>query len=469
MLSRVDGELRQCFLVLVQRLREYRVVLHQLASCFSHGMLFITCSKRILGSSSAFCHLICNLCLRACIPGGQNAQATCYINADMETTTGQYRNGMLLRAAVVAVMMFAAVGAGAQMEAPSGLVTFTNFGVRTYWWGLVPTGGDFSVLYNGFRLIPGLDTIVEDDLGAGYETDNFYRNPNGSPYFGPSRSGSPVLFDRLEILEGIGVRQGIVWDQTRNCNLVEGFLFYRLHYDKAYAGSGSLISQSGLPDRDQILSNSLIVGISASTLVKDKVHKTWNGMYGEASVQWGPSFLLNGIGNADFYRFNATFKGFQTLYTSPATGDFNFLSVYVGDFVSVDYAGGSSIPWYVQESTGGLQPRATVDDWVRGFETGAYGTTFKAVNNFDIRFQGPAMIWPSVAPGAYVFTDAGYYNGFVGDPTNTAGGVLASVGAGGYLDVFDAANVTGYLAFPVYGHRIDNASWVISFHFHLAF
>ena len=69
------------------------------------------------------------------------------------------------------------------MEAPEGIFTLTNFGVQTYWWGIVPTGGDFSVLYNGFKIVPGLDTIIEDDLGAGYETDNYYRYPNGSLYF----------------------------------------------------------------------------------------------------------------------------------------------------------------------------------------------------------------------------------------------------------------------------------------------
>ena len=359
--------------------------------------------------------------------------------------------------------------ANAQMAAPSGTWTLANFGVRTYWWGLVPTGGDFSILYDGIKLFPGLDTIMETDLGAGYEVDNYYRNPDNTPYFGPSGDGSPVLFDRLEILSGLGIRQGILWDQARSRNLLEGFVFYRLHFDKNYASSNSLISQSALPDRGQILSNSLIAGLSASTVVEDDVHKTWDGLYGEVSVQWGPSFFLNGIGNADFFRLNVKFKGFKTLYSAPETGKWNFFSVYLGDFISLDYAGGSSIPFYVQESTGGLAPRATTDDWVRGFETGSYGTMLKAVNNFDIRFQGPAVMWPSVVPGLYVFSDQGYYSGFSGDPSGTPGGVLASVGVGGYLDFFDLTNLTGYLAFPVYGHRIDGASWVISFHFHLGF
>jgi hypothetical protein len=387
----------------------------------------------------------------------------------METLTNMIK---ACRSVIIAgAILLASVAASAQMEAPEGVWTFTNFGVRAYWWGIVPTGGDFSILYNGFRLLPGLDTIVENDAGAGYETDNFYRKPDGGLYFGPSGDGSPVLYDRLEILEGLGIRQGILWDKSRNRNLLEGFLFYRLHYDwnNPSSGTSPLLFQSGLPDADQILSNSLIAGVSISTIDKDKVHKTMNGLYGEVSVQWGPSFFFNSIGKADFFRLNATAKGFGTLYAAPEKGDANFFSIYLGDFVSVDYTGGSSIPVYVQESTGGLAPRATTDDWVRGFETGSYGTTFKAANNFDIRFQGPAIIWPSVVPGMYLFSDAGYYNGFSGDPANTAGGFLASVGAGGYLDFFDLTNLTGYLAFPVVGKRVDGASWVISFHFNLDF
>jgi hypothetical protein len=369
-------------------------------------------------------------------------------------------------------MLALTAAASAQMAMPTGVLTFTNFNVRAYWWGIVPSGGDFSTLYNGFKIFPELDTIIENDFGAGYETDNFYRKPGGYLYFGPSGTGSPVPYDRFELLESLGIRQGILWDKSRNRNLLEAFLFYRLHYDWNNQSSGSsplLFQPSGPPDADQILSNSVIAGFSISTLVKDKVHKTKNGLYGEISAEWGPSLLFNSIGQADFFRLNATFKGFGTLLTSPQRGDFNFFSVYVGDFVSVDYAGGSSIPVYVQESTGGLWPRTTTDDWVRGFETGSYGTTFKAVNNFDIRFLGPAAIWPSIVPGAYIFTDAGYYNGFYGDPANTAPGVLASVGAGGFLDVFDLTNLTGYLAIPVVGKRIDGASWVISFHFDLLY
>jgi hypothetical protein len=376
-----------------------------------------------------------------------------------------------LRITLAAFMAFSSAALHAQMESPSGAWGLANFDLRTYWWGIVPTGGDFSALYKGLRLVPGLDTILENDLGAGYESDNYYRNADGSLYWGPSGGGSPVLFDRLEILEGIGIRQGILFDQGRDRNLLEGFLFYRIHYDRNFptAGATQLIFQSALPDRNQILSNSLIAGLSASTLVKDDVHKTRDGLYGEASIQWGPRFLFNSIGNADFFRLNANLKAFRTLFAAPEKGSSNLFSLYVGDFASVDYVGGASIPFYVQESTGGLSPDATTDDWVRGFETGSYGAVFRIVNKLDIRAQGPAVFWPSLVPGAYLFADAGYYRGFYGDPANTPGGFLASAGVGGYLDFFDLANVTGYMAFPLVGRRVDRASFAISFHFTLDF
>ena len=118
------------------------------------------------------------------------------------------RSGFLGRSAAVLLAAGATflgpVQLHAQMAAPSGVWTLTGFDVRTYWWGIVPTGGDFVALYNGIHLFPGLDTIFENDFGAGYEADNFYRNPDGSPYWGPTGSGSPVLFDRLEVLEGAG-------------------------------------------------------------------------------------------------------------------------------------------------------------------------------------------------------------------------------------------------------------------------
>jgi hypothetical protein len=376
--------------------------------------------------------------------------------------------GAALPIIVAAFLATSSAALHAQMEAPSGAWGLANLGIRTYWWGIVPTGGDFSVLYKGLRLVPGLDTILENDLGAGYESDNYYRNPDGSPYWGPSGSGSPVVFDRLEILEGIGIRQGILFDKGRDRNLLEGFLFYRMHFDRNY-GTTQLVFQSGLPDQNRILSNSLIAGLSASTLEKDEVHKTRDGLYGEASIQWGPRFLFNSIGNADFFRLNANFKAFRTLFAAPEKGISNLFSLYAADFASIDYVGGASIPFYVQESTGGLSPEATTDDWVRGFETGSYGAIFKIVNKFDIRAQGPALYWPSLVPGAYLFADAGYYSGFYGDPTNTPGGFLASVGIGGYLDFFDLANVTGYLALPIAGQRVDGAVFAISFHFNLDF
>ena len=73
------------------------------------------------------------------------------------TTPNWAPNWAWCAAIVLAALVTVAGTANAQistpdMEAPTGVWTPTNYDVRTYWWGLVPTGGDVSILYNGFKL-----------------------------------------------------------------------------------------------------------------------------------------------------------------------------------------------------------------------------------------------------------------------------------------------------------------------------
>lgn len=139
-----------------------------------------------------------------------------------------FRRKTVLSVVAILMTIVGTTTVHAQMAAPDGVWSLTGFDART--WEIVPTGGDFSALYNGAKILPGLDTIIENDIGAGFEINDVYRNPDCSPYSGPSGDGSPVLFDRFEILEGLGTRQGILWSDDLKRNLLEAFLFYRLHY-----------------------------------------------------------------------------------------------------------------------------------------------------------------------------------------------------------------------------------------------
>lgn len=345
--------------------------------------------------------------------------------------------------------------------------------LRTYWFGIVPTGIDLVLDYRGLTLFPGVETIFEDYAGAGYQYNYFYRNPNGSPVVG---SDSGTTFSQFEIVDDLGIRQGIVWNPRLQRNLLEGFLLYRFHYDYDYQDptKNQLIFQSSFPDARQTLINSVVAGFDYNTTVQNKVHGTWNGIYAEASGEWGPRAFFNSIGQANFYRLNFTNWGYKTFYTSSTRRGANLFSLYGAYQVRVDYAGGNQIPIYVMQSFGGRYShlRYGLGDAVRGFEAGAYDTNFKAAVNFDLRVTGPGIYWPIILkgyliPGLYAFADGGYYNGYFGDPSNAPGGFLASTGVGAYVDVLGLGNVTAALAFPLVGHRVDNAPYALVFHFHL--
>ena len=351
--------------------------------------------------------------------------------------------------------------------------SFSVTALRTYWFGLVPTGLDTVLEYKGFTIVPGLETILENDAGAGYQYNYFFRNSNGSPVVG---SDTGTTFSQFEAVDDLGIRQGILWNPKLRRNLLEGFAFYRFHYDYDYRDptQNQLIFQSSFPDDPQTLINSAMVGLDYNTTVKDKIHATWNGTYGEASAEWGPRGFFNSIGQADFYRLNLTAWGFKTFYTSATKSNANLFSLYGAYQVRVDYAGGSSIPIYVMQSFGGRYShlRYGLGDAVRGFEQGSYDTNFKAAVNFDLRATGPGIYWPVLIhgyliPGLYTFLDGGYYNGYFGDPTNSPGGFLASTGVGVYLDVLGLGNVTALVGFPLYGSRVDQAPYALVFHFHL--
>ena len=58
------------------------------------------------------------------------------------------------------------------------------------------------------------------------------------------------------------------------------------------------------PDRSEIFSNAFLFGFSYHSVVRDRVHQTAEGIYSEVSAEWGPRFLMNGNGQADYERID---------------------------------------------------------------------------------------------------------------------------------------------------------------------
>ena len=123
----------------------------------------------------------------------------------------------------------------------------------------------------------------------------------------------------------------------------------------------------------------------------------------------------------------------------------------------MDYAAGfgTPVPLPVRQTFGGRNQLVEgLGGQVRGVDTDSLDTNLKAVNNLELRANGPALFNPDIVPGLIVFWDSGYYNQ-VGEAgiSSPASGFVSTIGAGGFLDFLDLGTGAGYLAY-----RLDNVN-----------
>lgn len=333
-------------------------------------------------------------------------------------------------------------------------------------WGL-----DLGLGYTSLELLAGRQTTIWLWAGGGWERMTFYRFADGTiaeqyldlatgalstaPSLDPD---ADPLYRRAEAKWQLGIEQGFVAGPDGESDLVVGFLYYRGRYD-AHLEQGALIAAApsyGFPDQDLILQNSLLAGMAYRGAAKN-AHTVKSGIEAEASLEWGPSFLVSAPGGeAEFLRLNATARFFLPLYDAAPGRDRNLFSVYAGDFVSVDWVTGDAVPLNVRQSFGGRSPRTGLGGAVRGVDAGSLDGHFKAVNNFEVRVLGPALFLPGIVPGLVAYLDAGCF-GSAGSPGPAAWGLVASMGAGLFVDVLGFAQLTGYLHYRLVGANADGS------------
>jgi hypothetical protein len=238
----------------------------------------------------------------------------------------------------------------------------------------------------------------------------------------------------LNVNWSLGLTQGIIWNEKQKANLLEASLFYRGLYIKNFKKDGAnqmLFNQDNpLPDMDSIQQNSFITGLAVNYLVKNNKLKTIKGLYSEISIEWAPSFL-NII--ADYMRLNWTAKAFIPLFSYQGKNKNTALCLYAGNYFSIDWIKGDTIPINIRQSIGGLySPRmgSALGGLIRGVDSGRYDANFKLANCTELRLILPVKL---ITPGFIYYFDAGYYNGLKG----TDGGFLLSTGAGIFLDLFN--------------------------------
>ncbi len=336
-------------------------------------------------------------------------------------------------------------------------------------------GADLGVGYTGLELLEGRGTTIWLWAGGGWESMPFFRASDGTMLAEYLDLGTGVINDmsatfpipdadshyqRAEAKWQLGIVQGFVAAPEDRPDLVVGFLYYRGRWD-AHLEQGALPADTptyGFPDQSGIFQNSLFAGAAYQGVVKND-HTVKSGIEAEASVEWGPSFLVSAPGgDADFLRLNATARFFLPLYDAAPDRDRNLFSVYAGDFVAVDWATGGAVPLNIRQSFGGQSPRTGLGGAVRGVDSGSLDGYFKAVNNLEVRVLGPALFLPDIVPGLVAYLDAGCF-GSAGSPGPEAWGFVASTGAGVFVDLFGFAQLTLYVHYRLVGVNADGSAW----------
>ncbi len=337
-------------------------------------------------------------------------------------------------------------------------------------------GADIGVGYKGAPLASGVDTIFWIYGGGSYEEMRYQRMPDGELITGEApdsvRPSEDITYNRGSLRWRLGVAQGLEWNERTGANLLEAFFFYRGRRDwNLEDRDNQLVFLSDIPDRKGILQNALLMGVSFNDLVRKSRHKTPSGMSAEFSFEWGPAFFLNTeVGKSDYARFNLNARAFFPLYDAAPDSAANVLSVYVGDFVSVDYAFGPDVPLNIRQTFGGLDPRVGLGGALRGVDEGSLDTNLKLVNNLDLRVNLPAVWSVDVVPGILVYWDAGYYDQVGESGVDRAGGFVSSLGGGIFVNIMDISSITVYTHYRFTGVNADGSKFTpLEFHYNLRF
>lgn len=295
----------------------------------------------------------------------------------------------------------------------------------------VPTGVDVDL-----RLpIAGEGLLFTLRLAGGYEDRLILRDAgNGSPLQKPASFDNAQWFNWPNVETDAGVLYRILPGGAGP--KVELFALARGRYE---SNSPSL-SAAYFPDAQGLFALSALGGVGVDA-VRSSQRRLKSGFAGEASFEYAPA-ALSFLSGTDFYRASASLEGYLPLYTS-GKDDLEAVSVYAAGYLAGDYAGGSEIPLYVLTSFGGRLLRDGLGDSIRGYQPWGYEATTKVEASFDLRFVGPALFKiAGLRLIAYIFGDAGYFDGLYKAPSVAdKNGLIFSAGAGAALDIFDFAYI----------------------------
>jgi hypothetical protein len=350
------------------------------------------------------------------------------------------------------------------MIIPSGLYAqYTTGGQNPMFFDIEP---DFigATLIFGFKdlgFFPEVDTIFAVEAGGSYDWFGYYRTPADKPFNGSVTGFDPEtgpVYTRAGFKLSFTLAQGLLWNSKEMHNLLELFarIKSRYYFNFNDENTNQLLFAGSLPDREQQLQNSVMIGLEWKDIDYNSPHQLPAGTQVEISLEYGPQWLLNEmVGKADYFRCNASARACIPLFDLTPDSYLNTLSSYLGIFLGVDYAWGEYVPLTIRETMGGKNPRKAVGYAVRGVEDCRFDTPLKIVGNIEIRTNLPAVGTTDIIPGITVFLDGAYYDYI----DYNESGFVFSAGAGLYISLFNLFVLTFNTAFLLNETRTDGSTW----------
>lgn len=292
-------------------------------------------------------------------------------------------------------------------------------------------------------------------VGGGYNQRMVFQDPsNGTPFYTVS-DGRGITYDTAQGDLFLRFNQGFMND----------LLVLRASIETQYeANLNSFMDGKNDPLKTQLRTgyekfypdlagNSQFLGTSlALRLTYDDMEDTLftnDGILAYVEAKVAPYFLNQWLdGTANYYSLTANAVFAKTLYNY-STEDADWLSIVLIDRVNVNWTDGS-VPVNAQGPV-------SLGRKVRGYNTYSYGTEFSVVNNFDIRFSGPAIGLDGLRPRINLFFDMGLGAGnYFNTSIKPADGVnfLCSTGGQITISIFDFIDLGYEVAYIFTGEKL---------------
>ena len=312
------------------------------------------------------------------------------------------------------------------------------------------------------------DTSFYSMFRIGWPSASYYRTEDGEFLNCVNCDGinidEDIEYKRLHLEPTIGLIQDLGGNNFPS-NSISAFLLYRARFDRNFENSEAnqlfFNQTNALLDKEEIFQNSALAGLYVDTVYKNPIGKSLKGFYGEVAAESAPAFA-NSI--SDYVKLSMTLNGYLPLFNIVNSQNRHVFSMYIADYVGVDYVFGNSIPVNTRQLIGGLDPRYGMGGTVRGIAETRYDSVFKAVNSFEVRMNLPPIFHKDLVPGIMAGHDIGYWAGVDTDKN----GWLNTSSAAVYLEVMDITQVMFYMHY-LWDVKSLNGDTFIPFDFSIGF